>query len=535
MTRNTVGPLLRVTNLSKRFGSFLALDKISFAMNSGEVLGVVGQRGAGKSTLLQMLFGTHSPTSGDISFAGSQMTTLTRSGVRQKGIEFVNQIPQIVENLDVTHNIFLGREICWPPRIGLPDWDKMHERARELLAHFDLPASLLSARTANLSDEQRQVISITRALCQPAKLLLLDDPFATLSFQRQQILLDRIQQLSEQGMAIIISSDNLKHLFTVTDRILVLYEGRLAAERITAKCTPRDIVELIVGTSNREQITPIIWALENYHMAQRQSEELHGVQTSLRRSLEAKDSLNQQLVERLHNQVGALDQLNAALQATQLRLMTEREQERKALARELHDQAIQDLLSYIYQLEGAENNERILEHPTEIAEIRNGIRQVISDLRQLCSDLRPPTIDSHGLPAAIQSYAQDWAERNSILLNLEIDPALGRLPETIELSVFRIVQEGLNNVRKHAAAKHVFLTVLRTPTTSLLFRCKDDGKGLAIPPDLSSLSESKHFGLISISERVALLGGSMKIESPPEGGVVLEVEIPNPYPSVQGV
>jgi signal transduction histidine kinase len=482
-----------------------------------------------------MLFGAHPPTGGDISFGGWQMTPLTPSAARQKGIELVDQIPQIVENLDVTHNIFLGREICWPPKIGLPDWDKMHERARNLLADFDLPASLLSARTANLSDEQRQVVSITRALCQPAKLLLLDDPFSTLNFQRQQILLDRIQQLSDQGVAIIISSDNLKHLFAVTDRILVLYEGRMATERVTAKCTPHDIVELIVGTSNREQITPIIWALENYHKAQRQSEELHGVQTALRRNLEAKDSLNQQLVERLHDQVEALDELNAALQATQLRLMTEREQERKALARELHDQAIQDLLSYNYQLEEAENNETIPEQQAELAEIRNGIRQVVSDLRQLCSDLRPPTIDSHGLSAAIHSYAQDWAERNSILLNLDIDPALGRLPEAIELSVFRIVQEGLNNVRKHADAKHVFLTVQRTPTTSLLFRCKDDGKGLDILPDLSDLSKNKHFGLLSISERVALLGGSMKIESPSDGGVVLEIEVPNPYPSVQGI
>ncbi len=529
-----VRPLLRVTNLSKKFGGLLALDGISFTMNSGEVLGVVGQRGAGKSTLLQMLFGAHSPTGGEIYLDGWQMTTLTPSRARQKGIELVNQSPQIVENLDVTHNIFLGREICWPSRIGLPDWNKMHRRACELLADFDLPENLLNARAANLSDEQRQVVSIARALCEPARLLLLDDPFATLSFQRQQILLERIQELSGQGTAIIISSDNLKHLFAVTDRILVLYEGRLATERVTVKCTPHDIVELIVGTSNREQITPIIWALENYHKAQRQSEELHSVQTSLRRSLEAKDSLNQQLVERLHKQVGALDQLNAALQATQLRLMTEREQERKALARELHDQAIQDLLSYIYMLEEAEHDERILEHPAEIAEIRNGIRQVISDLRQLCSDLRPPTIDSHGLPAAIHSYAQDWSERNGILLNLEIDSALGRLPEAIELSVFRIVQEGLNNVRKHADAKHVSLTVQRTPTTSLLFRCKDDGKGFTVLPDLSNLSEHKHFGLISISERVALLGGSMKIESPPEGGVVLEVEIPNPYPSVQG-
>jgi signal transduction histidine kinase len=535
MKKNPMEPLLRVTSLSKRFGSLLALDGVTFTLHPGEVLGLVGQRGAGKSTLLQLLYGIQSPSGGEIVFEGKPVAFLSPARARQKGIELVKQTPSLTENLSVTHNVFLGREICWPPKIGFPDWNRMHERARDLLASFDLPTSLLNVHVKNLSDEQRQVISIIRALCQPTKLLLLDDPLASLSFQRQQILLDRLQQLAQQGMAIIISSDNLKHLFTVTNRLLVLYEGKLAAERVTNRCTPRDIVELIVGTSNREQVTPIIWALESYHTAQRQTEELHSVQTTLRRSLEAQDSLNQQLIERLHNQVGALDQLNAALQATQLRLMTEREQERKALARELHDQAIQDLLSYIYQLEEAENNETVPERQVELGEIRSGIRQVISDLRQLCSDLRPPTIDSHGLSAAIHSYAQEWAERNGILLNLEIDPALGRLPEAIELSVFRIVQESLNNVRKHAAARHVLLTVQRTQTTSLFFRCQDDGKGLAGLPDLSSLSGHKHFGLLSISERVALLGGSMEIKSPAEGGVVLEVEIPNPYPSIQGL
>ena len=80
-------------------------------------------------------------------------------------------------------------------------------------------------------------------------------------------MLDRIQKLARQGVGVIISSDNLKHLFSITDRILVLYEGRLSAERRTADCTQRDIVELIVGTTNREQVTPIIWALESYQAA----------------------------------------------------------------------------------------------------------------------------------------------------------------------------------------------------------------------------------------------------------------------------
>jgi signal transduction histidine kinase len=272
--------------------------------------------------------------------------------------------------------------------------------------------------------------------------------------------------------------------------------------------------------------------LESYHAAQQQAEELRRTQASLQESLEARTSLNRQLFERLRNQVSALDQLNAALQATQRRLITEREDERKALARELHDQIIQDMLSFNYRLEEIENIESSSTLQKELASIRHGIRSMVGELRQLCSDLRPPSIDHHGLSAAIDSFAHEWAERNDIQLQLEIDPALGRLPETIELSVFRIVQEGLNNVRKHALARHVRLSLQRTSAANLLVRLEDDGRGLSVPTDLASLSVNKHFGLVGISERVALLGGSMNIESSSGNGTILQVEIPSPYPII---
>jgi signal transduction histidine kinase len=89
----------------------------------------------------------------------------------------------------------------------------------------------------------------------------------------------------------------------------------------------------------------------------------------------------------------------------------------------------------------------------------------------------------------------------------------------------------LNNIRKHAAATNAFLRVQRTPTASLLLYLSDDGQGSTKPLDLASLSADKHYGLVGISERIALLGGTMQIETPPEGGLMLRVEIPNPYPS----
>ena len=199
-----------------------------------------------------------------------------------------------------------------------------------------------------------------------------------------------------------------------------------------------------------------------------------------------------------------------------------------------HDQIIQDMLSFNYRLEEIENVESSSALQKELASIRQGIRSMVGELRQLCSDLRPPSIEHHGLSAAIDSLAHEWAERHNIQLQLEIDPALGRLPEMIELSVFRIVQEGLNNVRKHAAAQHVRLSLQRTSADNLLVRLEDDGQGLPVPADLASLSLNKHFGLVGISERVALLGGSMNIESSKGNGMILQVEIPSPYPITVG-
>lgn len=552
-------PFLFADSLSKNFDRLPVLRDVSFSVARGEVLGLVGRQGAGKSTLFHLLNGVMSPSSGAIYVDGVQRRFMNRNHAQKLGIETVYQISSpidqfntgnpllydhefgnettrrtsgLVEQFDVIENIMLGRELRKIPQLGVIDWDEMIHSAVGLLEEFDLPRSLIHEQVRNLSDEQRQLLTVARAFYRPCRLLLLDDIIPVLSFERQKILMAKIRDVARQGTSVIISSDDLTHLFAVTDRILVLYEGRLVANRRTSESVPRDIVELIVGSSRKEQVTPLIWALESYHSAQQQAEELRRTQVTLQESLEARTSLNRQLFDYLGNQIEALDQLTTALQATQRRLITEREDERKALAREIHDQVIQDLLSFNYRLEEIENNESSAALQRNLATIRHGIRDVVSGLRQICSDLRPPTIDHHGLSAAIDSMAHEWSERSNIAIQVEIDPALGRLPETIELSVFRIVQEGLNNIRKHAEASRVRLSLQRTPSASLLVRLEDDGHGLSAPTDLASLSASKHFGLVGISERVALLGGMMNIESSKGNGMILQVEIPSPHPMV---
>lgn len=552
-------PLLEVRNLSKTFDRLPVLRDVTFSLARGEVLGLVGRQGAGKSTLLHLISGIMAPSSGTIYFDGKPFRFANRIETQKLGIETVYQTTGLINRFDTNnslyrdrqldvknarhtsglvehenaaYNMLLGREVTKGSFLKIIDWQKMIDIARSLLQEFALPPELAKEQVRNLSDEQRQVLMLARAFYRPCRLLLLDDILPALSFQRQNILLEKVKKLAAGGTSVIIISDDLKHLFDITDRILVLYEGRLVADRRTAEAVPREIVELIVGSSRREHVSPLIWALESYHAAQQQTEALRRTQASLRESLDAQDSLNRQLVERLRNQLVALDQLNAALQATQRRLITEREDERKALARELHDHHIQDLLGLNYRLEEVESSGIPPLLQQEIASIRQGIRNVVSELRQVCSDLRPPTIDHHGLSGAIDSLAQEWADRNDVQLHLEIDPALGRLPEMIELSVFRIIQEGLSNIRKHAEARHVRLSLQRTPSASLLVRLEDDGRGLAAPVDLAAFSVNKHFGLVGISERVALLGGRMNIESSRGGGTILQIEIPSPSPIV---
>jgi signal transduction histidine kinase len=524
-------PLLRASNLSKRFGRLWALENVSFDLQPGEVLGVVGRRASGKSTLLNVLGGTYPPQTGEIWLDEQRLRSGGLPARGRQGVELVNQRPVLSDQLDVTQNVFLGRDRSWRAHLGFPDLACQAQRARELLAELDTPPGLLHERLDGLSDEQRQIVALARAFCQPARIILLDEALAALSFQRQERCLALIRRLSAQGTAFLIASDNLKHLFEVTHRILVLYEGRLIADQPTSEATPREIVERIVGAAQHEQVTPVIWALESYHQLQQQAEELRRKQAALQEDLQAQGSLNQQLLVRMRKQVDALDRLNVALQAAQRRLMTEREQERKALARELHDSMIQDLLSFNYRLEDLEGHTVDVQQRAELAEVREDIRDIVGDLRRLCSDLRPRTIDSHGLTAAIRSHAQEWADKHRVLLDLEVDAQLGRLPEPVELSIFRIVQEALNNVRKHASARRVRLSLQRTASAQLLLRLDDDGQGLAEPVDLAALSATKHFGLLGISERVALLGGSMRVDSAREGGVSLSIEIPSPSPT----
>ncbi len=525
-------PLLRVINVSRAFSDLWALENINLDIMPGEVVGIAGSSGAGKSVLAKIVAGLYEPTSGDLYFDGRRYGGLRPYMVRALGIEVIHQKPELVDQLDITANVFLGREVIgglWKRSMRWADIEAMDARTQSIMDDLGVRFDSLHEKAANLSGEERQVVAIARALVGLSQLIVIDGPLVGLSFTLQKRLLTLIQRWQARGCAVLMCSDNLGDLFAVTDRLIVLNKGRKVAERRADETTQEEIVALMVGTPPPEQVTPLIWALDSYYRAREQAENLQHNQTLLQRDLAAQDTLNRQLLDQLSKQVAALDKANAALQDAQRRLLLEREDERKHLARELHDQAIQDLLGLGYQIEEMLTGPMTAEElAPDLSLMQDDVRRLIGDLRQICNDLRPPALDSLGLGAAIRSHAQQWAERYSIELTLDIAPDLRRLPEATELSVFRIVQEGLNNIHQHALATQTSISLRHTSPRMLHITISDNGMGLAENADLAALAANSHYGLLGISERVALLGGKLQLQNRPSGGLLINIEIPHP-------
>jgi signal transduction histidine kinase len=521
-------PLLHVSQLSKSFGTLSALDRVGFSVQPGEVVGLVGRSGAGKSVLAQILAGTLAPSSGEV-LVGGERLRWPFSG-RRVGVAAVPQRPVLAARLDIASNIFLGAEPGWPRRLGwlrLPDRRRMEQRAGEILAQLELPVASVRDGVEQLTSEQRQLVGLARAMVSPARMVLLDETPALLGYSAQQRLLALIRSWQQQGSAVIFATSSLDQIFAVTDRVLVLNEGRLALDARTDSLSREEVVAALIGQGERQQLTPIIWALESYRSAREQAERLRLQQRRLERDLAAQDSLNQQLIRQLAEQVRSLDQANLALQDAQRRLLTQREDERKYLARELHDQVIQDLLSVNFQLEELEAEADLAaQQGGELAEVRESVRSLVTDVRRICSNLRPPTIDSLGLGAALQSYSRDWSARTGVAVSVEMHEELGRLPEELELSIFRIVQESLANVRKHAGARAVRIRLRPASRRAVAVAIEDDGRGLDESLDLAALAHAGHYGLLGISERVALLQGKLRIANGEAGGLLIEAEIP---------
>jgi signal transduction histidine kinase len=207
------------------------------------------------------------------------------------------------------------------------------------------------------------------------------------------------------------------------------------------------------------------------------------------------------------------------------RVLNAGEEERKRIARELHDQIIQELVGLNYQVSELRLGS-LMSEPAQVAQLQDEVRHILGEVRRICTDLRPPALDSLGLFPAVRSRVHELEKFNSFEVAFFFDGDEEQdQPDEIALCVYRVLQEALLNIQKHATAKHVEVRLgLKPDEVTLLVR--DDGCGFVVPRRLGQLTNESHFGLVGLSERLELLNGTLRITSAPGQGTQLEARVP---------
>ena len=239
-------PILSARKLNKSFGPVHVLHDVDFEVYPGEVTALVGDNGAGKSTLVKCFAGINAIDNGEIVFEGKPVTLHDPRDATGLGIEFVYQDLALADNLDITQNMFLGREITGM-RALLADGE-MEKRARETLASLSVrTVSSVRQVVSRLSGGQRQTVAIAKAVLWNSKVVFLDEPTAALGVAQTRQVLDLVRRLADQGRGVVLISHNMNDVMEVADRVVALYLGRVAAEVRKSDTNTTQIVELITS------------------------------------------------------------------------------------------------------------------------------------------------------------------------------------------------------------------------------------------------------------------------------------------------
>ena len=251
-------PALTLNGISKIYPGTVALDRVSFEVYPGEVHGLIGKNGAGKSTLVGILAGLIEPTEGTISLGGRSFRTLSRVRAKREGVAIVPQEPELILDLSVAENLFLGE---LPSRKGLLDRKTMRTLAEEVLSAYgtDINAGLLAG---DLSLSERQLLLILKScVVEDAPIVVLDESSAPLSGRDALILRKIVEDLRSRGKAIVYISHHIDELLEICDRMTVLRDGKAVAVRERASLDHASLSELIIGeesslTGGRSEDTP---------------------------------------------------------------------------------------------------------------------------------------------------------------------------------------------------------------------------------------------------------------------------------------
>ena len=241
-------PILSLRQVNKSFGPVHVLKDVNFDAYAGKVTALVGDNGAGKSTLIKCIAGIYTPETGEFIFEGNKVSIAGPRDATALCIEIVYQDLTLCDNLDIVHNMFLGRE----EKSGIT----LNESTMESMAKKTLDG--LSVRTvksirqkvASLSGGQRQTVAIARAVLWNSKVVILDEPTAALGVAQTEQVLKLVRQLADNGLAVIVISHNLNDVFQVADNIAAMYLGTMAAQVEKTSVNQNDVVRLITTGSS---------------------------------------------------------------------------------------------------------------------------------------------------------------------------------------------------------------------------------------------------------------------------------------------
>ncbi|WP_419554003.1 ATP-binding cassette domain-containing protein [Candidatus Poriferisodalis sp.] len=248
----TAATALEATGICKSFRAVRALDDVTLSLRYGEVTALLGDNGAGKSTLVKCIAGVYRPDAGSVFVNGHRREIGSPEGARSLGIETVHQTLAVIDPLDVVENLFLNREHTRGGRLGswlgVLDKKRMRAEAGEILGRLDIRLPSLRRPMSALSGGQRQAVAIGRAAAWGQQIVLLDEPAAALGVEQAARVLDLIRGLRSAGVAVLLITHNMDRVMAVCDRVVVLRQGRTAAEVDVSAVTKDDLVAYITGS-----------------------------------------------------------------------------------------------------------------------------------------------------------------------------------------------------------------------------------------------------------------------------------------------
>jgi fructose transport system ATP-binding protein len=251
-------PIMEARGLTKHFGHVVALDHCDFEVYKGEILAIIGDNGAGKSTLIKALCGALQPDSGQIFLEGQVVHFRSPMDARNAGIETVYQNLAVSPALNITENLFLGRETLRPGFLGrvlrMIDRKSMQAESEEFMKSLKFRIQDMGVSVDSLSGGQRQGVAVARSAAFARKVIIMDEPTAALGVKESGMVLDLIREIRDRGLPVILISHNMPHVFELADRIHIQRLGRRLTIIDPKQYSMSDAVALMTGAKTLEGV-----------------------------------------------------------------------------------------------------------------------------------------------------------------------------------------------------------------------------------------------------------------------------------------